>query len=109
MNVCIDLDYLFVLFQNLKPTFPTMQQPLSDITGGTLSGNFSLELPKALYDFIQSRPVNTLKWVKLVELPFKNSPQMNEKRLNMTCNELSQLISFITSAQLLCNVRHNSD
>ena len=84
-----------------------MQQPLSDITRGTLSGNFSLELPKALNDFMQSRHVNSLKWVKLVELSCKNSPQMNEERLNMTCNKLSQLISFITSAKLLCNVRCN--
>ena len=39
------------LFPNLKPTFTTMQQPLSDISGGESSGNISLELQKALDDF----------------------------------------------------------
>lgn len=45
--------YPLLPFQNLLPTLPTMQQPLTDITRGSLIDDMqlSLELKKTLYYF----------------------------------------------------------
>lgn len=74
--------YPLLPFQNLLPTLPTMQQPLTDITRGSLIDDMqlSLELKKTLYYFFSffffkhmhqysPRHVNTFEYSKLVEVP----------------------------------------